>query len=109
LINIDDFLKVEMRVGRIISAEDFPEARKPAYKLTVDFGPMGTRRSSAQITERYAKEELIGRLVVAVTNFPPRQIGPFLSEVLVLGANDEEGKVVLLQPDRDVPLGERIY
>jgi len=109
LINIDDFLKVEMRVGRIISAEDFPEARKPAYKLTVDFGPMGSRRSSAQITERYAKEELIGRLVVAVTNFPPRQIGPFLSEVLVLGANDEEGKVVLLQPDRDVPLGERIY
>lgn len=109
MINIDDFLKVEMRVGRIISAEDFPEARKPAYKLTVDFGPMGSRRSSAQITERYAKEELIGRLVVAVTNFPPRQIGPFLSEVLVLGANDEEGKVVLLQPDRDVPLGERIY
>jgi len=109
LINIDDFIKVEMRVGRITSAEDFPEARKPAYKLTVDFGPMGTRRSSAQITERYTKEELIGRLVVAVTNFPPRQIGPFLSEVLVLGANDEQGKVVLLQPDRDVPLGERIY
>jgi tRNA-binding protein len=109
MINIDDFLKVEMRVGRITSAEDFPEARKPAYKLTVDFGPMGTRRSSAQITERYTKEELIGRLVVAVTNFPPRQIGPFLSEVLVLGANDEQGKVVLLQPDRDVPLGERIY
>jgi len=109
LINIDDFQKVEMRVGRIVSAEDFPEARKPAYKLTIDFGEFGTKKSSAQITGRYTKGDLVGRLVVAVTNFPPRQIGPFMSEVLVLGVNDGEGKVVLLQPDREVPLGERIY
>lgn len=109
MINIDDFQKVEMRVGRIVSAEDFPEARKPAYKLTIDFGEFGTKKSSAQITGRYTKGDLVGRLVVAVTNFPPRQIGPFMSEVLVLGVNDGEGKVVLLQPDREVPLGERIY
>lgn len=109
MIQIDDFLKVEMRVGRIVSAEEFPEARKPAYKLTVDFGSFGTKKSSARITERYSKDELVGKLVVAVTNFPPRRIGPFMSEVLVLGVNDEEGKVVLLQPESEIPLGERVY
>ena len=98
-----------MRVGRVIEAEAFPEARKPAYKLRIDFGPLGTRRSSAQLTTHYRPEELIGRLVVAVTNFPPRQIGPVRSEVLVLGVPDEEGAVVLLQPTMDVPLGGRVF
>ena len=109
MIEFDDFLKVDMRVGRVVAAEDFPEARKPAYKLTIDFGPeIGTKRSSAQITN-YAREELEGRLVVAVVNFPPRQIGPFMSEVLTLGASDEAGNVILLAPDADVPLGSRIH
>jgi len=109
VIEFDDFLKVDMRVGRVVAAEDFPEARKPAYKLTIDFGPeLGTKRSSAQITN-YAREELEGRLVVAVVNFPPRQIGPFMSEVLTLGASDEAGNVILLAPDADVPLGSRIH
>jgi tRNA-binding protein len=109
LIDFDDFLKVDMRVGRIVAAEDFPEARKPAYRLTIDFGAeLGTKRSSAQITN-YAREELEGRLVVAVVNFPPRQIGPFMSEVLTLGASDEAGNVILLAPDADVPLGSRIH
>jgi tRNA-binding protein len=98
-----------MRVGRIVAVEDFPEARKPAWKLTVDFGEeIGTRRSSAQITN-YRREALEGRRVVAVVNFPPRQIGPVRSEVLVLGASDEEGNVILLAPDTDVPLGARIH
>jgi tRNA-binding protein len=106
---IDDFLKVDIRVGRVTRVEEFPEARKPAWKLWVDFGPeVGEKRSSAQVTN-YAREELEGRLVVAVVNFPPRRIGPFVSEVLVLGASDTEGRVVLLQPDVDVPLGERIH
>jgi tRNA-binding protein len=109
MATIEDFEKLEMRVGRIIAVEDFPEARKPAYKLTVDFGPLGTKRSSAQITELYSGEELLGRLVVAVTNFPPRRIGPFLSEVLVMGAPDSEGRVVLLAVEREVPLGGRVY
>ena len=109
MIEFDDFLKVDMRVGRVLTVEEFPEARKPAWKLTIDFGDeIGTKRSSAQITN-YAREELEGRLVVAVVNFPPRQIGPVRSEVLTLGAADEEGRVILLAPDADVPLGSRIH
>ena len=105
----DDFAKVDMRVGRIVEVEDFPEARKPAWKLTIDFGPeVGVKRSSAQITH-YAREALEGRLVVGVVNFPPRQIGPFMSEVLTLGASDEDGNVILLEPRSDVPLGSRIH
>ena len=105
----EEFLRIDMRVGRISRIEEFPEARKPAYKLWIDFGPeIGEKRSSAQVTE-YAREELEGREVVAVVNFPPRQIGPFMSEVLVLGAPDAEGRVILLQPDADVPLGGRIF
>jgi tRNA-binding protein len=109
VITFDDFLAVDMRVGRVLAVEDFPEARKPAWKLTIDFGPeIGTKRSSAQITN-YAREELEGRLVVGVVNFPPRQIGPVRSEVLVLGASDEDGRVILLEPRSDVPLGSRIH
>jgi tRNA-binding protein len=109
MITFDDFLKVDMRVGRVLAVDDFPEARKPAWKLTIDFGPeLGTKRSSAQITN-YAREELEGRLVVAVVNFPPRQIGPFMSEVLTLGASDEDGNIILLEPRSDVPLGSRIH
>jgi tRNA-binding protein len=108
-IDYDHFAAVDMRVGRIIAVEDFPEARKPAWKLTIDFGEeLGTKRSSAQITN-YTREELEGRRIVAVVNFPPRQIGPVRSEVLVLGASDEEGRVILLGPDTDVPLGSRIH
>jgi tRNA-binding protein len=109
MIEFDDFLKVDMRVGRITEVEDFPEARKPAWKLTIDFGDeIGIKRSSAQITN-YAREELEGRLVVAVVNFPPRQIGPVRSEVLTLGASNEAGEVILLAPDSDVPLGSRVH
>ncbi len=109
-ISFDDFLKVDVRVGRIVRAEPFPEARKPAYRLWVDFGPeIGERKSSAQITRNYALDELPGRLVLGVINFPPRQIGPVMSEVLVLGVPDEEGEVMLIAPDRDVPLGGRLY
>ena len=105
----DDFAKVDMRVGRIVAVEEFPEARKPAWKLRIDFGPeIGEKRSSAQITN-YSREELEGRRVVGVVNFPPRQIGPVRSEVLVLGASDSEGRVILLAPDADVPLGARIH
>ena len=107
-ITFDDFLAVDMRVGRIVAVEDFPEARRPAWKLRIDFGPeIGEKRSSAQITN-YAREELEGRLVVGVVNFPPRQIGPVRSEVLVLGALDDEKGVVLLRPDEDVEPGDRI-
>jgi tRNA-binding protein len=109
MIDFAQFQSVDMRVGRITAVEDFPEARKPAWKLTIDFGPeVGVKRSSAQITN-YAREELEGRLVVGVVNFPPRQIGPVRSEVLVLGAADEAGRVILLAPDADVPLGARIH
>jgi tRNA-binding protein len=108
-ISFDDFLAVDMRVGRVLEVHDFPEARKPAWKLTIDFGDeIGVKRSSAQISE-YGREELEGRLVVAVVNFPPRQIGPFMSEVLCLGASDEQGRVILLAPDAEVPLGSRIH
>ncbi len=108
-ITFDDFLAVDMRVGQVVAVDDFPEARKPAWKLTIDFGPeLGTKRSSAQVTN-YGREELEGRRVVAVVNFPPRQIGPFMSEVLCLGAPDAEGRVILLAPDADVPLGGRIF
>ena len=108
-IDFDQFLAVEMCVGRIVEVEDFPEARKPAWKLRIDFGPeIGIKRSSAQITN-YAREDLEGRLVVAVVNFPPRQIGPVRSEVLTLGASDTEGRVILLAPDVEVPLGSRIH
>jgi tRNA-binding protein len=109
VIEFDEFLAVDMRVGRVTAVEDFPEARKPAWKLTIDFGPeLGVKRSSAQITN-YARDELEGRLVVAVVNFAPRQIGPFMSEVLTVGASDAEGRVILLAPDADVPLGSRIH
>ena len=107
-ITPDHFFAVDMRVGRIVEVEDFPEARKPAWKLRVDFGPeIGVKRSSAQI-KNYTREELEGRLVVGVVNFPPRQIGPFRSEVLVLGALDDAKGVVLLRPDQDVLPGDRI-
>jgi tRNA-binding protein len=109
-IDYDDFHKVEMRVGRVERAEPFPGARKPAIKLWIDFGPeLGIRKSSAQITVHYQPEQLVGRRVIAVTNFPPRQIGPFMSEVLVLGVPDPDGAVVLLAPDLDTPLGGRVF
>ena len=107
-ISPEEFFAADLRVGRVLSAEPFPEARKPAIKLTIDFGEMGTRRSSAQLTVHYNPAELVGRLVIAVVNFPPRQIGPFISEVLVLGACETPSDVVLLKPDVDVPLGTRI-
>ena len=109
-IAFDDFLKVDIRVGRIVAVEPFPQARKPAFKLTVDFGSdIGTKRSSAQITVNHTPEDLVGTLVLAVVNFPPRQIGPFLSEVLTLGVPDANGDVMLIRPDRDVPVGGRLY
>ncbi len=109
-IAFHDFLKVDIRVGRIVAAEPFPEARKPAYRLTIDFGPnIGIRKSSAQITRNYRLDELPGRLVLAVVNFPPRQIGPMMSEVLTLGVPDAKGEVMLIAPDREVPLGGRLY
>jgi tRNA-binding protein len=105
-----DFEKVDIRVGRIVAVDDFPEARSPAYKLTVDFGaPLGVRRSSARVTRLYGRDALLGRLIVAVVNFPPKQIGPFLSEVLVLGVPSADGEVVLLAPERDVPPGGRVF
>jgi tRNA-binding protein len=104
----EDFARVDMRVGVIVDAQEFPEARRPAFKLWMDFGPLGIKRSSAQITERYAPNDLIGRRVVAVVNFPPKQIGPFVSEVLVLGVYDEAGRVILLRPDFDAPPGSKI-
>jgi tRNA-binding protein len=109
-ITYADFEKVDIRVGRISRAEPFPEARKPAYRLWVDFGPeIGEKRSSAQITTHYTIEELIGRQVLGVVNFPPRQIGPVLSEVLILGVPDEDGSVVLIGPGHEVPLGGKLF
>jgi len=109
-ISYDDFVRIDIRVGTIIAVEPYPEARKPAYKLTVDFGPeIGTRRSSAQITRHYEIDSLVGRQVAAVINFPPKQIGKFRSEVLVLGFPDASGEVVLIQPERQVPNGGRLF
>lgn len=110
MISYEDFQKLDIRVGRISRAEPFPEARKPAYRLWVDFGAeIGEKRSSAQITRHYAPDELVGRQVLAVVNFQPRQIGPVRSEVLVLGLPDAEGEVVLIAPEREVPLGGRLF
>ncbi len=109
-ISFDDFLKVDIRAGQITRAEPYPEARVPAIKLWVDFGDeLGVRKSSAQITGHYAPDEMVGKMVIAVVNFPPRQIGKVMSEVLVLGVPDDNGEVVLLGPDQDVPLGARMY
>lgn len=110
MISYDDFARVDIRVGRITRAEPFPEARKPAIRLWIDFGPeLGEKRSSAQITAHYTPEGLVGKQVLAVVNFPPRQIGPVLSEVLVLGLSDAAGGIVLIGPDQDVPLGGKLH
>jgi len=109
-LTFDEFLAVDIRVGEVVKAEPYPEARKPAIKLWVNFGgALGEKKSSAQITDHYTSENLIGKRVMAVVNFPPRQIGKFMSEVLVLGVSDENGAIVLLTPDKDVPLGERMH
>lgn len=109
MATVEEFERIDMRVGRVVEVRDFPAARKPAYQLVIDFGPLGRRQSSAQLTALYRKEELVGRLVIAVVNFPPRRIAGFSSEVLVLGVPDEEGRVVLLEPERPVPLGGRVF
>ncbi len=110
MATIDDFQKIDIRVGKIIQVEDFPEARKPSYKLTIDFGgEIGIKKSSAQLVKNYSKEELNGRLVLGVVNFPPRKIGPFTSEVLTLGVPDSEGECVLIQPEREVQIGGKLY
>ncbi len=109
-ITFEDFLRVDVRVGRIVDARPFPEARKPAYRLRIDFGPaVGERTSSAQLTRHYTPESLVGRQVLAVVNFPPRQIATFQSQVLVLGVPDPQGEVVLVRPDEEVPLGGRLF
>ena len=109
MISFDDFMAVDIRVGTVVAVEDFPQAKKPAWKLTVDFGAeIGVKRSSAQITVHYGKEDLLGRQVLGVVNFPPRQIGPFMSEVLVLGLHDDTGAVVVIGPERAVPNGARM-
>lgn len=109
-ISFDDFLKVDIRAGRVVRAEPFPEARKPAFKLWIDFGPeIGEKKTSAQITDHYDPETLVGKTVMAVVNFPPRQIGPFMSEVLTLGVSDDKGGVILVTPDQDVAPGGRLH
>lgn len=109
-ITYDDFLSVDIRVGTVVDVQDFPEARKPAFKLWIDFGlEIGVKKTSAQITDLYSRDGLMGRQVMAVVNFPPRQIGPFMSEVLTLGYSDEQGHVVLSQPERPVPNGSRMH
>jgi tRNA-binding protein len=109
-ITFDDFVRIDVRIGRIVDVQPFPAARKPAYQLLVDFGPeIGRKRSSAQLTQRYTTTDLLGRQVLAVINFPPRQIGPFSSEVLVLGVPDADGHVVLVEPQAEVPLGGRLF
>ena len=107
-VAVDDFQKIEMRIGRIVKVEDFPEARKPSYRLMIDFGAMGVKPSSAAVRPWYTKGELLHRAIVAVTNFSPRQIGPFMSDVLCLGAVQSDGRVILLEPDREGELGARI-
>ena len=110
MISYEDFDKIDIRVGKIIKVEDFPEARKPAYKLTIDFGSeIGTKKSSAQIVDLYNKEDLLGSLILGVVNFPPKQIGPFISECLTLGVPDEQGRVVLVRPDKNSPLGSKLF
>lgn len=108
-ISFSDFLKVDIRAGTIVDAEEFPEARKPAFKLKIDFGPFGIKKSSSQITHHYRKEELIGKQVIAVLNFPPKQVGKFMSEVLTLGLADDEDQIVLLEPTGKVPNGSRLF
>lgn len=109
-IEYADFEKVDIRVGRVVDAQDFPEARKPAYKLWIDFGPeIGLKKTSAQVTQNYTLEDLKGKLVAAVVNFPPRQIGKYMSEVLTLGFPDADGNVTLVSPDKDIPLGGKLY
>jgi tRNA-binding protein len=109
MIAFQDFTKVELRAGKVIEALDFPEARKPAYKLKIDFGPeIGIKKSSAQITKHYTKEQLLGRMVMAVVNFPPKQVGPFMSECLTVGVHDANGDVVLVSIEKDVPLGAKL-
>lgn len=110
MITYDEFTKIDVRVGRITEVLDFPEARKPAYKLTIDFGPkIGTKKSSVQIVANYKKEDLLGTQVISVVNFPPKQIGPFISEVLTLGVEDEAGNVVLFRPTKEAKIGSRMF
>ena len=110
MATIDDFQKIDIRVGRIVTVEDFPEARKPAYKITIDLGPeIGMKKSSAQVVKNYSKDVLSGRLVLCVVNFHPRQIGPFVSEVLTLGVPDEKGDCILIQPGGEVPIGGKLF
>ena len=110
MIEYQDFEKVDIRVGEIVQVDDFPEARKPAYKLMIDFGPeIGMKKSSAQITKHYSKDDLVGKLIVGVVNFPPKQIGPFISESLTLGVPDENGDVILLCPTKNVPKGGKMF
>ena len=107
-ISYEDFAKVDVRVGRVINVEEFPEAHKPAYKLTIDFGPLGIKKSSARVTANYSKNDLLGRQIACVANFKPKQIGPFISDVLVLGFDDENGEAVLVMPTKEVPLGGKL-
>ncbi|MEM5799431.1 MAG: tRNA-binding protein [Candidatus Aenigmatarchaeota archaeon] len=109
MATIEDFQKIDIRVGRIIDVQDFPEAKKPSYKLKIDFGQLGIKYSSAQITKLYKKEDLIGKQIIAVVNFPPKQIANFISEVLVLGVDDNNGNIVLLIPEREAKIGTRMY